>query len=169
MLVTPLQLAGAYATLATGLRPPTPHVLADRLPRPAAAGRRPPAAGSTAAALHAGDGRGCTGLSAPGRARRRRRSPGSRSTGCRSPARPARPRCDGKADTSLFAAVAPADDPRYVVVAVIEEAGFGSTVAAPIVRRVLEVLTGVSPPAPASRCRRDRPQPLRTIVGRRER
>jgi hypothetical protein len=28
---------------------------------------------------------------------------------------------------------------------VVEEAGFGSAVAAPIVRRVLEVLTGVAP------------------------
>jgi penicillin-binding protein 2 len=51
---------------------------------------------------------------------------------------------NGRADTSLFAAVAPATDPRYVVVAVVEEAGFGSTVAAPIARRVLEVLTGLA-------------------------
>jgi penicillin-binding protein 2 len=52
----------------------------------------------------------------------------------------------GKADTSLFVAVAPADHPQFVVAAVVEEAGFGSAVAAPIVRRVLEVLTGVGPP-----------------------
>jgi penicillin-binding protein 2 len=57
---------------------------------------------------------------------------------------------NGKADTSLFAAVAPANDPQFVVVAIVEESGFGSVVAAPIVRRVLEVLAGVqvSPPAP---------------------
>ena len=53
----------------------------------------------------------------------------------------------GKADTSLFVAVAPADHPRYVVAAVVEEAGFGSAVAAPIVRRVLEILTGAASPA----------------------
>jgi len=47
----------------------------------------------------------------------------------------------GRADTSLFAAVAPADNPQFAVVAVVEEAGFGSAVAAPIVRRVLEILT----------------------------
>jgi len=52
----------------------------------------------------------------------------------------------GKADTSLFVAVAPAGNPRFAVAAVVEEAGFGSAVAAPIVRRVLEVLTGVAPP-----------------------
>ncbi|MDQ1517454.1 MAG: hypothetical protein QOE80_3284, partial [Actinomycetota bacterium] len=49
----------------------------------------------------------------------------------------------------LFAAVAPANDPQFAVVAVVEEAGFGSAVAAPIVRRVLEVLTGVPRPSPA--------------------
>jgi penicillin-binding protein 2 len=56
----------------------------------------------------------------------------------------------GKADTALFAAVAPAGDPRFAVVAVVEEAGFGSAVAAPVVRRVLEVLFGIraEPPSP---------------------
>jgi penicillin-binding protein 2 len=46
----------------------------------------------------------------------------------------------GKANTALFAGVAPASAPRYVAVAVVEEAGYGSVVAAPIVRRVLEAI-----------------------------
>jgi penicillin-binding protein 2 len=41
---------------------------------------------------------------------------------------------------SWFAAMAPADDPKYVVVAMVEQGGHGSTTAAPIVRRVLEGL-----------------------------
>jgi penicillin-binding protein 2 len=49
----------------------------------------------------------------------------------------------GKGDTSLFAAIVPANDPQYVVVAVVEEAGFGSRVAAPIVRQVIEELYGL--------------------------
>jgi cell division protein FtsI/penicillin-binding protein 2 len=46
---------------------------------------------------------------------------------------------------SWFAAMAPADDPQYVVVAVVEEGGHGSEVAAPIVRRVLEGLLDLTP------------------------
>ncbi|MDP6947349.1 MAG: penicillin-binding transpeptidase domain-containing protein, partial [Myxococcota bacterium] len=44
----------------------------------------------------------------------------------------------GKADTSLFVAFGPAEDPGITVAAVIEEAGFGSQVAAPLVARLLE-------------------------------
>jgi penicillin-binding protein 2 len=48
-----------------------------------------------------------------------------------------------KQDYSWFAAMAPADDPKYVVVALIEQGGHGSTTAAPVVRRVLEGLFGI--------------------------
>ncbi len=49
----------------------------------------------------------------------------------------------GEQPHSWFAAAAPADDPEYVVVAVVEEGGHGSEVAAPIVRRILEGLFGL--------------------------
>ncbi len=42
-----------------------------------------------------------------------------------------------------FAGYAPADDPRLVVVAMVENAGFGAEFAAPIVQRVLEVAFGI--------------------------
>ncbi len=45
---------------------------------------------------------------------------------------------EGKADFSLFAAFGPNPNPEYVVVAVMEESGFGASIAAPAVRRVLE-------------------------------
>lgn len=48
---------------------------------------------------------------------------------------------------SWFAAVAPMDDPEIVVVAIVEEGGHGSEVAAPIVRRVLEQYFGLTPSA----------------------
>jgi penicillin-binding protein 2 len=44
----------------------------------------------------------------------------------------------GKGDTSLFASFFPANNPQYVVVAVVEEAGFGAQTAAPVVRNVIE-------------------------------
>jgi penicillin-binding protein 2 len=49
----------------------------------------------------------------------------------------------GKQPHSWFAAAAPANQPEYVVVAVVEEGGHGSEVAAPIVRRILESLFGL--------------------------
>ncbi|MGH2724910.1 MAG: penicillin-binding protein 2 [Actinomycetota bacterium] len=53
---------------------------------------------------------------------------------------------DGRdANHSWFAAIAPADDPQYVVMAMVEQGGHGSEVAAPIVRRVLEGLFGLEP------------------------
>jgi penicillin-binding protein 2 len=39
--------------------------------------------------------------------------------------------------------MAPAADPEYVVVALVEEGGHGSEVAAPIVREILEGIFGV--------------------------
>ncbi len=47
---------------------------------------------------------------------------------------------DNKAESSIFASFAPIDAPRYAVVALLEEAGFGADAAAPVVRRVYEVL-----------------------------
>lgn len=44
----------------------------------------------------------------------------------------------GKQPFSWFASYAPANDPRYVVISVVEEAGSGSGVSGPIVRRVLD-------------------------------
>ena len=53
----------------------------------------------------------------------------------------------GKADNSLFAAFGPNPNPEYVVVAILEESGFGASVAAPAVRRVLEPIATNSVPA----------------------
>lgn len=55
-----------------------------------------------------------------------------------------------KQDTALFTAFGPADDARYVVTVVMEEAGFGSAAAAPVARRVFDALIG-NPPVPVVR------------------
>src|SRR6185503_14708865 len=47
------------------------------------------------------------------------------------------------ADTSLFAGFFTANNRQYVVVTTIEQAGFGSEVAAPVSRRVIEQVAGL--------------------------
>jgi penicillin-binding protein 2 len=49
----------------------------------------------------------------------------------------------GKQNTSWFVGLTPAAAPKYVVLAVVEEGGYGAQTAAPIVRAVMEQLNGV--------------------------
>jgi penicillin-binding protein 2 len=49
-------------------------------------------------------------------------------------------------DTSVFVGMVPANQPKYVVVSLVEQAGFGAAIAAPIVRRVIESLLGLPTP-----------------------
>ena len=59
-----------------------------------------------------------------------------------------------KQDTALFVGITPArvdpanPQPQYVVVVVVEEGGFGGSVAAPIARRVIDALKGDPNPRP---------------------
>ncbi|MGH9181766.1 MAG: penicillin-binding protein 2, partial [Acidimicrobiales bacterium] len=48
-------------------------------------------------------------------------------------------------DTSLFAAFGPVSAPQYAIAMVMEESGFGASVAAPAARRVFDVLSGREP------------------------
>lgn len=49
----------------------------------------------------------------------------------------------GKQANAWFAAFAPADDPQYVVVVVIEEGGHGVSAAAPVVRKIYDSIFGL--------------------------
>ena len=49
----------------------------------------------------------------------------------------------GKGPTSLFASFFPADNPQYVVLAVVEEGGHGAETAAPIVRQIIESMNNL--------------------------
>lgn len=48
----------------------------------------------------------------------------------------------GKQDTAVFVAFAPVNDPQYVVSVVMEESGYGGSVAAPVARRIFGGLAG---------------------------
>jgi len=133
LLVTPLQLAVAYAGLANGGPRPRPHVTAGPTAGTApGAAIDPEAAEAVRAGLRAAvtspegtAARAFDGLSRPGVD-----VWGKTGTAQRT----------GRSDTALFAAVARAGARCVSVVAVVEEAGFGSAVAAPVVRRVIEAL-----------------------------
>ncbi|MGI9079908.1 MAG: penicillin-binding protein 2 [Acidimicrobiales bacterium] len=51
----------------------------------------------------------------------------------------------GKQDTALFSAFGPADNPKFEVTVVMEQSGFGASAAAPVARRVIEQLAGLAP------------------------
>ena len=153
-LVTPLQLAAAYGALANGgtlYEPrlgkallsadgttvtPIPSVVKGKLPvdpatlayiREALTGVTDPAQGGTAKAAFAGFDRSKLVIA------------GKTGTA----------EVTGKQDTSWFASFAPANDPEYVVVTMVEQAGTGGTTAAPITRKVYEGIYGLTGQQPA--------------------
>jgi penicillin-binding protein 2 len=48
----------------------------------------------------------------------------------------------GKQDTSVFSSFGPADNPQYVVDAMLEQSGYGANAAAPTVRRIYDGILG---------------------------
>jgi penicillin-binding protein 2 len=152
LVVTPLQLANAYATFANGGTLNTPHLadvvkdprgkVVERVrPKPIRTMQFDPA--TYAAMMNGFVGAvedpedGTAGAAFTGFPFDQVSVAGKTGTA----------QVDGKGDTSIFAGLFPATSPRYVVVTLIEEAGFGSEVAAPVTRRVIEQLAGL-PPTP---------------------
>ena len=142
-LVTPLQLASVYSTVANGGEVMRPTVARALLSPDGSAGEiapvvnakvpvRPQTLAALRDALHGvtsepgGTGRGVfAGLNLA--------VAGKTGTG----------QVNGKQDTSWFASFAPADDPDLVVVAQVSQGGTGSTTAAPLVRAVYEGIYGL--------------------------
>ncbi|RAY10709.1 penicillin-binding protein 2 [Actinomadura craniellae] len=55
----------------------------------------------------------------------------------------------GKDDTAWFASYAPADKPRFAIVAMVTEAGTGGAISAPAVRQIYEAIYGMKDGKPA--------------------
>jgi penicillin-binding protein 2 len=55
----------------------------------------------------------------------------------------------GKAPTAVFGAFGPANDPHFAVSVFMEESGYGGSAAAPVARRLFDVLSGTVPLPPA--------------------
>jgi len=158
LLVTPLQLATGYATLANGGTLFTPRVASALLepgtgldqPRPVLRElpsqpvRRTELAPETRDAIM----QGLIGVtsSANGTANEAFRGYGAGSVAGKTGT--AQHTEGGKQDDSLFVGITHPDQPRYVVLSVVEEAGFGASVAAPVARRVIDGLEGNPNPTP---------------------
>ncbi|MDP8957467.1 MAG: penicillin-binding protein 2 [Actinomycetota bacterium] len=147
LLVTPLQLAKSYAALANGGRLMQPRIgwrieTSDgrvvRRFHSRSDGRLPLTAPEIAFLRNALRGvpeRGTAALAFAGFPLDRIPVAGKTGTADIPPRQP----------YSWFAAMAPANDPKYVVVAMVEQGGFGATTAAPVVRRIFEGLFGLQP------------------------
>ena len=150
LLVTPLQLANAYATFANGgtlyeprvaarVLNPGGEALRDEGVKPRGVVDIPPAMrqpilAGLQGAISAGEGT-AVGAFAGFPA-------GFQVAGKTGTAQVSR-----KQDTAVFAAFAPSHNPQFAISVVMEEAGFGGSAAAPVARRVLEALAG-QPPGP---------------------
>lgn len=153
LTATPLQLANAYATFANGgtrYRPRIGAAVVDREGRvvrtvaPEATGRAEMAPEARAAVLD-----GLLGVTT-GRGGTARGAFAGFPAEFPVAAKTGTAQVQDRQDTALFAAFAPANDPRVAVAVVLEESGFGGTAAAPVARRLLEAVAGQPPtPAPA--------------------
>lgn len=143
MLVTPIQLANAYATFANGgtLREPR---LASEVQ--IAGGKKIRDLAPINRAIVGTPGRGTlltglTGVAEDEKGTAARVFAGFPKGSVAGKTGTAQ--VQGKQPTSLFVGMTPAAAPRYVVLAVIEEGGYGSETAGPIVRRVMQHLNGI--------------------------
>ena len=134
---TPLQLAVAYAALANGGTIVRPHlgeaVISDGRAQPRSPSRR--CASSSCATWRRYARASTSQPTAPdGHLERRLRRLSDR----RSTARRAPPRHRGGNDDSWYASWAPANDPKVVVVVLIENGGYGADAAAPAAREIYD-------------------------------
>ena len=142
LVATPLQLAVGYAAIANGGTVLRPHVglkilkpdgTVRQLVKPQATSRVQVSPGDLAYVQRALQQVAARGTAVfPFRGWPLRSIPVAAKTGSAEIA--------GKQPFSWFAAYAPADHPKYVVVSVVEEAGFGSQVSGPVVRRIMDKL-----------------------------
>lgn len=154
VLVTPLQLANAYAAIANGGTLWTPQVAREihdgvtgkvkRVIAPKQAGTIPMTPEWRQAIVEGLVGvttrEGGTALGA---------FSGFPSTAYPVAAKTGTAQVSRKAPTAVFGAFGPAGAPQYALSVLLEESGYGGSVAAPVARRIFDVLSGTVPLAPA--------------------
>ncbi|MDQ1248539.1 MAG: Penicillin-binding protein 2, partial [Actinomycetota bacterium] len=145
ILVTPLQMARAYAAIGNGGTLYTPHVVKAVVGangkvvkdvKPEVAGKLPDSPETLAYIQQALESVTTGGTAAPAFAGfPLDEIPVAAKTGTAEVA--------NKETTSLFASYAPANNPRYAVVVVITQAGVGGEMSAPAARKIYDALFGV--------------------------
>ncbi len=140
-LVTPVQIASAYAAIANGGTLVTPHVGAALNGQPLPVTDRGPVAAQAAALAYVRDALGETTITGTASGAFAGfpldQYPVAAKTGTAEVA--------GKQSTSWFASFAPADDPEYVVVVNVDQGGLGAATSGPVARAVYEQLFGITP------------------------
>lgn len=154
VLVTPLQLASAYAALGTGGTRWVPQVAREvrdgvtgevrRVIAPVQAGVVEMTPAWRQAILD-----GLVGVTTKEGGTAVGAFAGFPSTSFPVAAKTGTAQVNGKAPTAVFGAFGPAPAPQFAVSVLLEESGYGGSVAAPVARRLFDVLSGTVPLPPA--------------------
>ncbi|MCU1456365.1 MAG: penicillin-binding protein 2 [Actinomycetia bacterium] len=150
LTVTPLQLANAYATFANGGTRYVPRI-ASEIENPGGTVSRSIApAVATTTGLDPGARsvilQGLTGVVADSKGTAFGAFNGFPLNQVSVAGKTGTAQVTGKGNSSVFVAITPVQNPKYVVVSLIEEAGYGASDSAPVVRRVIEGLNGMPTP-----------------------
>ena len=154
VLVTPLQLAVAYAAIGNGGTLWTPHVVADvrdgvtgevkRVIEPTAAGKVEIQPAWRQAMID-----GLVGVTTREGGTAVGAFDGFPSETFPVAAKTGTAQVNNKAPTAVFGAFGPAPAPAFAISVLLEESGYGGSVAAPVARRLFDVLSGAVPLPPA--------------------
>ncbi|MGH9273459.1 MAG: penicillin-binding protein 2 [Acidimicrobiales bacterium] len=154
VLVTPLQLASAYATVGNGGTVWEPHVAKEIHNGVTGEVRRTIDAKQTGTVEMTPEWRqaiidGLVGVTTREGGTAVGAFAGFPSTSFPVAAKTGTAQVNNKAPTAVFGAFAPAPAPQWAVSVLLEESGYGGSVAAPVARRIFDVLSGAVPLPPA--------------------
>ncbi|MFZ6003856.1 MAG: penicillin-binding protein 2 [Actinomycetota bacterium] len=154
VLVTPLQLAAAYAALGNGGTRWVPHVAREVLDGVTGEVKRAIAPEQAGQVEMAPEWRqamieGLVGVTTQEGGTAVGAFSGFPSNNFPVAAKTGTAQVARKAPTAVFAAFGPAGTPQFAVSVLLEESGYGGSVAAPVARRLFDVLSGTVPLPPA--------------------
>lgn len=140
-LLSPVQLATIYATVANEGNIPTPHVVKDVLTTDEKAVSRTTNNALKDSGIPKSDFKSIkTGLKQVTKSAEGTAASAFRGLDIEIAGKTGTSEVFGKDDFAFFASFAPADDPQYVIAVVIEQGGHGGSAAAPVARQIYDYL-----------------------------